>query len=232
MVEEDKPFLSRWSKRKQAALTEDAEGEPREDSAPDEQAGGQADGQNEGPPPLTEEEVAALPDPDTLEEGADFKIFMRRGVPETLKRRALRRLWSVNPIYNFRDGLNDYDLDYTDAATVVKNLQSLYQVGKGMVLPEETEDTRAQEEGEAQEEDEAEDEGEAREEGEAGGEGEAGEGAETLAAAAEIGEKPVALETAEAVDDPLPELTPELKKVEREPSSAIPGRAAARRWGI
>jgi hypothetical protein len=31
------------------------------------------------------------------------------------------------------DGLVDYGEDYTDAATVVENLQTVYQVGKGMV---------------------------------------------------------------------------------------------------
>src|SRR3546814_3199823 len=31
--------------------------------------------------------------------------------------------------------LDDYNLDYTDAATVVPNLKTLFQVGRGMVLP-------------------------------------------------------------------------------------------------
>jgi hypothetical protein len=33
-----------------------------------------------------------------------------------LRQRALRKLWTTNPALAVLDGLNDYDLDYTDAA--------------------------------------------------------------------------------------------------------------------
>ena len=74
-----------------------------------------------------------LPDPDTLEEGDDFAQFMGGAVPTRLRNRALRRLWLTNPALANIDGLVDYGEDYTDAATVVENLQTVYQVGKGMV---------------------------------------------------------------------------------------------------
>jgi len=149
--QDDTPFLSRWSQRKrEVAKGEDEKrsaklGDPtvaREGVAGDEGLGQEALSQEfldqeVSAPSLTEEEVAALPDPSTLKDGDDFKVFLRRGVPEDLRRVALRRLWSVNPVYNFRDGLNDYDLNYTDAATVVESLKTLYQVGCGMVNSEE-----------------------------------------------------------------------------------------------
>ncbi|WP_311064750.1 DUF3306 domain-containing protein [Halomonas sp. DWK9] len=53
-----------------------------------------------------------LPDPDTLPAGSDFSAFMVPGVSAALRRRALRRLWSTGN-YNVRDGLDDYDADYT-----------------------------------------------------------------------------------------------------------------------
>ncbi len=151
----DGGFLSRWSQRKQrsraqpedgteaARRTDDAAPAPRAeptagdrpgDDAPGEDGAGVLQAGGEGA--LSEEQIAALPDPDTLQAGDDFKVFMRRGVPEMLKRRALRRLWQVNPLFNFRDGLNDYDEDYSDAAKVVANLQTLFQPGKGMPQPE------------------------------------------------------------------------------------------------
>lgn len=74
-----------------------------------------------------------LPDPDTLTENDDFSQFLSAAVPERLKRRALRRLWGLNPVLANLDGLVDYADDFTDAATVVSNMQTVYQVGRGMV---------------------------------------------------------------------------------------------------
>lgn len=74
-----------------------------------------------------------LQDPDTLEPGDDFAAFLHEAVPERLRRRALRRLWLSNPVLANLDELVDYGEDYTDAATVVENLQTAYQVGKGMM---------------------------------------------------------------------------------------------------
>lgn len=77
-------------------------------------------------------EELELPDPDTLTDKDDFSQFLSSAVPERLRRRALRRLWRLNPVLANVDGLVDYAEDYTDAATVISNLQTVYQVGKGM----------------------------------------------------------------------------------------------------
>ena len=74
-----------------------------------------------------------LPDPDTLTDESEFKAFLAEAVPGRLKTRALRRLWRMNPVLANLDGLIEYGEDYTDAATVVENLQTAYQVGKGML---------------------------------------------------------------------------------------------------
>ncbi|MCP5086993.1 MAG: DUF3306 domain-containing protein [Rhodobacteraceae bacterium] len=73
-----------------------------------------------------------LPDPDTLRAGDDFTAFMAKAVPERIRRRALRRLWLSNPALANLDDLLDYGDDFTDSATVIENLQTAYQVGKGM----------------------------------------------------------------------------------------------------
>jgi len=83
-----------------------------------------------------DEEVLAeleLPDPDTMKQGDDFSAFMSDAVPERLRKRALRQLWRSNPVLANLDNLVDYGEDYTDAALVVENLQTAYQVGKGML---------------------------------------------------------------------------------------------------
>lgn len=74
-----------------------------------------------------------LPDPDSLQAGDDVSGFMAKAVPDRLRRRALRRLWQLNPVLANVDGLVDYGEDYTDAACVIENLQTAYQVGKGML---------------------------------------------------------------------------------------------------
>ncbi len=74
-----------------------------------------------------------LPDPDHLQAGDDVSGFMAKAMPDRLRRRALRRLWRLNPVLANVDGLVDYGEDYTDAACVIENLQTAYQVGKGML---------------------------------------------------------------------------------------------------
>ena len=84
----------------------------------------------------TDEEVLkelGLPDPDILEPGDDFKVFMKEVVPERLRRRALKKLWLSNPLLANVDGLVDYGEDFTDAAVGAGFVETTYQVGKGML---------------------------------------------------------------------------------------------------
>lgn len=74
-----------------------------------------------------------LPEPESLEQGDDFTVFMAKTVPEHIRRRALRALWRTNPILANVDQLVDYGEDFTDKANVIANLQTTYQVGKGML---------------------------------------------------------------------------------------------------
>ncbi|MEK9673390.1 MAG: DUF3306 domain-containing protein [Rhodospirillaceae bacterium] len=68
--------------------------------------------------PLTDEEkkvVDALPRIDDLTKDSDFTPFMNSRVPEFIRRRALRKLWRLDPVFGFLDRMNEYDEDYTIA---------------------------------------------------------------------------------------------------------------------
>ncbi|WP_273428990.1 DUF3306 domain-containing protein [Marinobacter sp.] len=122
----------RWSRkkseaRKEVELTPPSTVEP--EPAPEEQELAI----NEA---LPEHEVLKkydLPDPDAIELGTDITGFMRKEIPELLRRKALRSLWKSNPVLAVLDGLNDYDEDFTDSAPGVKGAKTLYKVGKGFV---------------------------------------------------------------------------------------------------
>lgn len=85
---------------------------------------------------LPDHEVLAkygLPDPDAIELGTDITGFMRKEIPELLRRKALRALWKSNPVLAVLDGLNDYDEDFTDAGPTIKGAKTLYKVGQGFI---------------------------------------------------------------------------------------------------
>lgn len=121
----DKPSLAaRWSNRKQAVADEEAV-EQIEAPVVEEQP---------VEPEKTEAEVLAefnLKDPDQMEAGDDFSGFMNSAIPERLRNRALRKLWSSNPALANLDGLLDYGDDFTDKGGIVEDIVTAYKVGKG-----------------------------------------------------------------------------------------------------
>ena len=117
-----------WSRRRAAVAAEDiAEDQAVKARA---EAAFKAEQAEKSDEQLLEE--LGLPDPGSLQPGDDVAGFMAKAVPDRLRRRALRQLWKLNPVLANVDGLVDYGEDFTDAATVVENLQTAYQVGKGM----------------------------------------------------------------------------------------------------
>ncbi|MCY3670184.1 MAG: DUF3306 domain-containing protein [Alphaproteobacteria bacterium] len=118
-----------WSRRKAAVAAEER---VRDEAELEVRAAEEQAALEERP----DEEVLAeldLPDPDSMKQGDDFSAFMSDAVPQRLRKRALRQLWRSNPVLANLDNLVDYGEDYTDAALVMENLQSAYQVGKGML---------------------------------------------------------------------------------------------------
>jgi hypothetical protein len=88
---------------------------------------------------LSEEELGEFADVDfdKLNYGSDYSRFMKAGVPEAIRRRALRKLWASNPLLANIDGLNDYDEDFSDAALATKIIGSNYKPGSGYLSEEE-----------------------------------------------------------------------------------------------
>lgn len=134
MTAEEGDRLSRWSRMKLATA----------DPAPDAALAAEPDAQPDAapaPPEIVEGEIPeaelleqlGLPDPDTMAQGDDFSAFMPKSVPDFLRRRALRRLWLSNPVLANIDGLVDYGDDFTDAAMAPAVLNTIYEVGRGMV---------------------------------------------------------------------------------------------------
>lgn len=132
MSREPDGFLGRWSARKQAARGDDAESVQEPVAAPE---------ATEEPEKSDAEilEELGLKDPEDMTAEDDFSGFMASGIPERLRNRALRKLWLTNPVLANLDDLVEYGEDYTDAATVVENLQTAYRIGKGFLRQEEIE---------------------------------------------------------------------------------------------
>ena len=147
MADPEDPFLARWSRRKRSPRRDrpapDAEPEgrdsdavtaaPAEDTPPADVAQGGAAEPGAAEPGVAEPEVAAeeLPDIDSLDKTSDFSVFLKEGVPEAIRRKALRRLWRLDPVLANLDGLNDYDEDFSVLGMVAGQLKTIYKVGKG-----------------------------------------------------------------------------------------------------
>ncbi len=99
--------LRRWSRRKEeAAQTTEA---VRERESTQTQPGLDAAASTETAPVLTD---ADMPPVESLDENSDFSGFMSEGVSDELRNLALRKLFKA-PVFNIRDGLDEYDEDYT-----------------------------------------------------------------------------------------------------------------------
>lgn len=133
--------LARWSRRKRGARVADKE--PTHDAnlaaasetnavqvaARSPEEGRNSDKAAGGP-------AKELPSIDTLDKDSDFTPFMDKGVPEELRRLALRKLWSANSTFDVVDPFNVYMDDFTvfEAIDVAKD--TIYKVGLGFCEPE------------------------------------------------------------------------------------------------
>ena len=124
--------LQRWARKKAEAAKRPEPSPPpviEAEPAPEEQELAI----NEALPEHELLEKYGLPDPENIELGTDITGFMRKEIPEFLRRKALRGLWKSNPVLAVLDGLNDYDEDYTLASTAGQTVKTLYKVGEGLV---------------------------------------------------------------------------------------------------
>jgi len=98
--------LARWSRRKAEAAQEHQPGKDIEAAAAPVEVSADPAGAEK---PLTD---ADMPDLDSLTAESDFTPFMSSGVSDELRKLALRKLFRA-PLFNIRDGLDEYDEDFT-----------------------------------------------------------------------------------------------------------------------
>ncbi len=151
----DEAFFARWSRRKrQAEPTVRSDVDPiaaKPPAAPVAKDAAQVNAEG-GSPATTAEPIAAEPQPgplteadfddvdfDALTYGSDYGRFMQAGVPESIRQKALSKLWHSDPIFTAVDPFQDYAGDYTDAAVVPKSgiVKTAYKVGQGFLSDDE-----------------------------------------------------------------------------------------------
>jgi Protein of unknown function (DUF3306) len=133
--------LARWSQRKAAARRGDAlEPEadetaaavaPAEDQQVPDPTPEAANAATDSDAVAADEDLPNLPPIEELTFQSDYTVFLKKNVPEALRRAALRKLWQSDPVLANLDGLNDYDEDYHLVDTSITAAQTAYKVGKG-----------------------------------------------------------------------------------------------------
>ncbi len=144
MNDEDETFLKRWSRRKIEAKEQAADATPEaaDAGAPAERKeGADAPAHAEAAPEkraLTEADFADV-DFEALDMQSDYKRFLEPGVPDSIKYKALQKLWSSDPIFTAIEQFYEYAGDFTDKAVAVPagTLQTAYRIGRGFMSDEE-----------------------------------------------------------------------------------------------
>lgn len=134
-MSEERSRLSRWAERKAAARRGEELPEPADEAQPAQTAALDPNGNEpneavdaEGAP---DDDMPVLPPIEELNYESDYTVFLNSKVPETLRRAALRKLWTSDPVLANLDGLNDYDEDYNVIDTAITTAQTAYKVGRG-----------------------------------------------------------------------------------------------------
>jgi hypothetical protein len=107
----DEQFLARWSRRKQEAKAGHVESAPEEaaetqGSAPSDRAAAE--------PIPPERDLSNLPPIESIDAVTDVTAFLREGIPQELRRAALRRAWSADPVIRDFVGLAENAWDFND----------------------------------------------------------------------------------------------------------------------
>jgi hypothetical protein len=121
MSDDDKGFLSRWSQRKHEAKQPERDEPVAKGDVP--------------PTPVAESDaepefdLSSLPKLEDLTEITDITVFLRKGVPESLRNAALRKSWALDPaIRNYVNPALDYAYDWNTPGGVPGSSE----IGTGM----------------------------------------------------------------------------------------------------
>jgi len=123
MSDEKQDFLRRWSRLKRESAAQKS---------------------------VAKEEAPQLPALDSLNFESDFKAFMHSKVEESVKRSALKKLFS-DPRFNVMDGLDTYIDDYTKAEPITEELLARLEHARQTLLVSKQEEEKPVEEAKAAE---------------------------------------------------------------------------------
>ncbi len=116
MAQEKEPFLSRWSRLKQAEVQEKSAPPPAENKP--------------------EDSAPALPPVDKLTPESDFAPFMHPKVEDALRRAALKKLFG-DPHFNVADPYEAYSGDWTVGEPISKEFLATLEHARSVLFPEE-----------------------------------------------------------------------------------------------
>lgn len=117
----DDGFLTRWSRRKALARQAPPEApavapETATGTAQPAQAG--LPQQAEPAPGPAEFDLASLPALETITAATDVSVFLKAGVPESLRNAALRQVWAADPAIRDYVGLSEYAWDFNTPGAI------------------------------------------------------------------------------------------------------------------
>ena len=111
----DEEFLARWSHRKREAKAAHAVPGPSETGPTDPvEANSPAPSAPTAEPANREFDLSSLPPIESIAAATDVTAFLRGGVPQELRRAALRRAWTADPAIRDFVGLAENAWDFND----------------------------------------------------------------------------------------------------------------------
>jgi len=115
----DEEFLARWSHRKREAKAAHAVPGPSETGPTDPvEANSPAPSAPTAEPANREFDLSSLPPIESIAAATDVTAFLRGGVPQELRRAALRRAWTADPAIRDFVGLAENAWDFNDPNSI------------------------------------------------------------------------------------------------------------------
>lgn len=142
MADEDEGFLSRWSKRKTDIRSGNSEDVEQQTAALAPEVGTDENeitsvvSTEDTQPEMLEEADFEDVDFDELDKSSDYTRFIKANVPAAIQKRALRKLWASDSVFEVLDGMNDYDEDFTGNGLAGKIFKTAHKVGRGFITDE------------------------------------------------------------------------------------------------
>ena len=129
---DDESGFMRWSRRKAAARSRPSDAAYNEGDTEASRMALVDRERDSGSGLVAESKSQPLPDPERMDASSDFSVFLRDGVASTLRRAALRRLWTLDPVFSHQDGLVEYGEDFTDGAKANLSVRTGYRIASDL----------------------------------------------------------------------------------------------------